>query len=114
MHPNWSELLSVNEEASEPIIGVATTSTASAEETIKKPSIPPMKKMVKNIVLVPYTLKLMDWVSWRIKSPYATSSIASPPSVHLKEQGKEKEEMVYEPQSPYYSPVHPPEFYEDE
>ena len=99
---------------SEPIIGVATTSTASAGETTKRPSIPAMKKMVKNIVLVPYTLKLTDWGSWQIKSPYATSSIASPHMVHSKEQRKEEEEMVYQPHSPYYSPVHPPVFYEDE
>ena len=120
VHSNWSELLSVNEEAenkrirSEPIISVATTSTASAGETMKRPSIPPMKKTVKNIVLVPYTLKPMNWGSWRIKSPYATSSIASPHVVHSKEQRKEEEEMVYEPHSPYYSPIHPPEFYEYE
>ena len=67
VHSNWSELLSVDEEAeykrirNEPIIGLASTSTASAGETMKRPSIPPKKKMVKNIVLVPYTLKLMDW-----------------------------------------------------
>ena len=54
VHSNLSELLSVNEEAeyertctSEQIIGVATTSTTSVGETMKKPSIPPMKKMVK-------------------------------------------------------------------
>ena len=68
VYSNWSELLSVDEEAeykrtcrSEPIIGVATTSTASAGETMKRPSIPPMKKMVKNRVLVPYTPKPTDW-----------------------------------------------------
>ena len=27
---------------------------------------------------------------------------------------KEEGELAYEPHSPYYSPVHPPEFYEDE
>ena len=88
MHSNWSELLSVNEEArdertcrSEPIIGVATTSTAG--ETIKRPSIPPMKKMVKNIVLVPYTPKPKDWGNWRIKTPYATSNNTSPHMVLL-------------------------------
>ena len=113
MHSNWSELLSVNEESSEPIINVATTSTASAGETMKRPSIPPWKKMVKNIVLVPYTPKPTDWGSWRIKSPYTTSSIASPPMVHAKEQRKD-DEMVYVPHSPYYSPVHSPHFYEDE
>ena len=119
VHSNWSELLSVNEEIgeertcrSEPIIGVATTS--SPGETMKRPSIHPMKKTVKNIVLVPYTLKPKDWRNWRIKSPYATSNNTSPHMVHSEEQRKKEEEMVYEPHSPYYSPVHPPELYEDE
>ena len=115
VHSNWSELLSVDEEAecertcrSEPIIDVATTSTAG--ETMKRPSIPPMKKTVKNIVLVPYTPKPKDWGNWRIKTAHATSNNTSPHMVHLKEQRKEEEDMVYEPHSPYYSPVHPPEF----
>ena len=119
MHSNWSELLSVNEETrdertcrSEPIIGVATTSTAG--ETMKRPSIPPMKKTVKSIVLVPYTPKPKDWGNWRIKTPYATSNTTSPHVVRSEEQRKEEENMVYELHSPYYSPVHPPEFYEDE
>ena len=39
-------------------------------------SIPPVKKTVKNIVLVLYMPKLMDWRSWQIKSP-------TPPAVLL-------------------------------
>ena len=121
MHSNWSELLSVDGEAeyertctSKQIIGEATTSTTSVGKTLKKPPIPQMKKMVKNIVLVPYTPKPKDWGSWRVWSPYTTGSITSPHMVQSKEQRKEEEEMAYEPHSPYYSPVHPPEFYEDE
>ena len=56
--------------------------------------------------------KLTDWGSWQIRSPYAT--IASSPAEQSSQQGKEEGEMVYEPHSPYYSPVHPPKFYEDE
>ena len=121
MHSNWNELLSVNEEAeyertctSKPIIGVATTSTASVGETMKRPSIPQLKKTVKNIMIVSYTPKPKDWGNWRVRSPYATSSIVSPHMGCSKEQRKEEEEVVYEPHSPYYSPVHPPEFYKDE
>ena len=54
INSDWSDLLSVGEEAeykktcksrSEPnIIGVATTSAASATEATKRPSIPPVKK----------------------------------------------------------------------
>ena len=123
IHSNWSDLLSVDKEAeykrtcrSEPnIIGMATTSTASAVEATERPSVPPVKKTVKNIVLVPYTPKPKDWRSWHIRSPYTTSTITNPPMVRSNEQRKEEEgEMVYEPHSPYYSPVHPPDFYEDE
>ena len=59
IHSDWSDLLSVNEEAeyrkiyknrSEPnIIGVATTSAASAAEITKKPSVPSVKKTVKTL-----------------------------------------------------------------
>ena len=76
-------------------------------------------------MLVPYTPRPNDWGSWRIRSPYATSTVASPHAVHKQlnkgqkeeELGREEEEeaeLVYEPHSPYYSPVHPPEFYDDE
>ena len=54
-----------------------------------------------------------------------TSNVVSPHVVHKQlnqrqkeeESGKEEEEegkMAYKPHSPYYSPVHPPKFYEDE
>ena len=79
---------------------------------MKKLLIPLKKKAVKNIVLILYKPKPTDWGIWRIKSPYATSSIASP-SLTSNDQRKE-DEMVYVPHSPYYSPVHPPEFYKDE
>ena len=123
VHSDWSDLISVDEEAeyrrinksrSEPnIIGVATTSAASAT---KKPSVPPVRKTVKNIVLVPYMPKPTDCGNWKITSPYTTSTIASPPAVQpSSQQGKKQEgKLVYEPHSPYYSPVHPPKFYEDE
>ena len=78
---------------------------------MKKPLISQKKKAVKNIVLIPHKPKPTDWGSWRIKSPYATSTIASPP-LASNDQRKD-DEMVYVPHSPYYSPVHPPEFYED-
>ena len=68
------DLLSIDKEAeykktdtsrSEPnIIGVTTSSAVSTTEATKRPSVPPVKKTVKNIVLVPYTPKLTDWGSW--------------------------------------------------
>ena len=84
----------------------ATTLTASVTDDLLRPSAPPKKRIIKNIVLVLYTPKPKDWGSWRIKSPYATSTIASPP-LASNDQRKD-DEMVYVPHSPYYSPVHPP------
>ena len=59
IHSDWSDLISVNEEAeyrkinktkSEPnIIGVPTTSATSATEITKKLSVPPVKKTVKTL-----------------------------------------------------------------
>ena len=76
------------------------------------------KKVIKNIVLVPYKPKPKDWGSWKVKSPYVTSTIASPPldnnQIQNQNQNQHNEEMVYVPHSPYYSPVHPLMFYEDE
>ena len=106
-------------------VGAATTLAAS---TVKAPIIPSAssaKKTIKNIVLVPYTPRPNAWGSWWIRSPYAATTVASPHAVHKqvnqgekeKELGREEEEegeLAYEPHSPYYSPVHPPEFYEDE
>ena len=46
-----------------------------------------------------------------------TSTIASPPldiiQNQTQNQDQNNEEMSYIPHSPYYAPVHPPEFYED-
>ena len=117
MHSNWSKLIAVNEEAeysklkSEMNVN-ASTSNASLGEAVKTMIAQPRKRAVKNIVLVPYKPKPTEWGSWKIKSPYVTSTIASP-SLVPDEQNKNNE-MVYVQHSPYYSQVHPPEFYGNE
>ena len=72
----------------------------------------PKKRAVKNIVLVPYKPKPTEWGNWKIKSPYVTSTIASPSLVPNEQY--ESNKMVHVPHSPYYCPLHPPEFYGDE
>ena len=117
MHSNWSEFIAVDEEAeyskhkSEMNVN-ASTSNASLGEAVKTMITQPRKRAVKNIVLVPYKPKPTEWGSWKIKSHYVTSTIASPSLVPDKQN--KNNEMVYVPHSPYYSPVHPPEFYGDE
>ena len=63
VHSNWSDLMpmEVNKPAE-----VMTNDTTQRKRT------------VRNIILVPYKPKLKDWGSWKIKSPYATSTVASP------------------------------------
>ena len=102
------------------------TSTVSlanpiAEAAAVPPTSPAIHNTVKNIVLVPFTQKLNEWGSWWVKkSTLASSTVATPNSVHKKgqeldqEQQEEEIELAYQPHSPYYSPVHPLEFYEDE
>ena len=124
---NWSDLISVNEEAEYKkvyknrkgpnAVGAVTTLAASTTKATIIPSASPAKKTMKNIVLVPYTSRPNDCRSWQIRLPYATSTITSPHAVHKQVNQGEKEEegeLAYEPHSPYYSPVHLPKFYEDE
>ena len=63
IHSNWSE--SIPAEISKP------------EETLST-NVLQRKRTVRNIVLVPYRPKPKNWGSWRSKSPYAASIIASP------------------------------------
>ena len=102
IHSNWSELVPTSND-------ISNTSTMNTE--VKRSEAQIIKKVIRNIVLVPYKPKPKDWGSWKVKSPYATSIIASP---SVNNQNQNNEEMVYVPHSPYYSPVHPPMFYEDE
>ena len=53
------------------------------------------------------------------KSPYVTSTIASPPldvnnQVQDPNQNQANEKFSDVPHSPYYEPIHPRQFYEDE
>ena len=74
---------------------------------------------------MPYTPRSKEWGSWWVRSPYASSTVVNLHAVHeqelyqeQKEEGSGREgeegELAYEPHSPYYSPDHLPEFYEDE
>ena len=66
IHSNWSKLIPINTE-------VNKASDAMKVDAQQR------KRAVKNIVLVPYRPKPKDWGTWKIKSPYVTSTIASPP-----------------------------------
>ena len=103
IHSNWSELVPIE------------TSKPDKALTI---NVPQRKKTVRNIVLVPYKPKPKDWGSWKIKSPYVTSTVASPildndNQVQTSNQNNE-DKLSYIPHSPYYTLVHLPQFYGDE
>ena len=106
IHSNWSELIPINNEINKPSDAMKT----DAQQR---------KGAVRNIVLVRYKPKPKEWGSWKIKSPYATSTIASPPldaNNQIQDQNhiQTNEKLSYIPHSPYYEPAHPPTFYEDE
>ena len=79
VHSNWSKLIPINN-------GMNKNASMTNSEVIKS-NTQPRKRAIKNIVLVPYELKPKDWGSWKVKSPYATSTIASP-SLNLNKQNQ--------------------------
>ena len=73
------------------------------------------KRTVRNIVIVPYKPKLNNWGSWRAKTPYATSTVASPnfDNNNQIQENNQEDKLTYIPHSPYYEPVHSPQYYEN-
>ena len=103
IHSNWSKLIPIE--------------TNKPDEALTI-NVPQRKRTVRNIVLVPYKLKPKDWGSWKIRSPYATSTVASPildnnNKAQTSNQNNE-DKLSYIPHSPYYELVHLPQFYKDE
>ena len=103
IHSNWSDLIPIK---------VNKPAEVMINDTTQR------KRTVRNIVLVPYKPKPKDWGSWKIKSPYATSTVASPildRNDHPQNSNQDNEgKLTYVPHSPYYEPVHSPQFYGDE
>ena len=129
IHSNWSNLVPVDIESEyRKIYGhrrepdtkahAATPVTIPPIDVVALPSASPAThKTIKNIRLVTMMPNPHGWGSWYIKS-YHISSTANTlnPEQKEEESGREEEEgeLAHEPHSPYYSPVHLPEFYEDE
>ena len=70
VHSNWSELIPIKD-------GMNKNASMLDGEVIKS-NAQPRKRAIKNIVLVPYKPKPKNQGSWKVKSPYATSTISSP------------------------------------
>ena len=103
VHSNWSDLIPIK---------VNKPAEVMINDTTQR------KRTVRNIVLVPYKPKPKDWGSWKIKSPYATSTVASPildRNDHPQNSNQNNEDkLTYIPHSPYYELVYSPQFYGDE
>ena len=103
VHSNWSDLIPIK---------VNKPAEVMTNDTTQR------KRTVRSIVLVPYKPKPKDWGSWKIKSPYATSTVASPildRNDHPQNSNQDNEgKLTYIPHSPYYEPVHSLQFYGDE
>ena len=94
IHSNWSKLIPVNSETNK-------------SSDVMKIDTQQRKRTVRNIVLVPYKPRPKGWGTWKIKSPYVTSTIASPPldvnnQIQDLNQIQTNEKLSYAPHSPYY------------
>ena len=129
VHSDWSDLIPIDMEAEYQRIynsrkrpdRLHTSIVPSANPIAKAATVPPSSpanthRTFKNIVLVPYTPKPNEWRSWQVKKSQLTSSTIATPNSEPEQEQHEKEDLgqVYLPRSPYYLPVHPPEFYDDE
>ena len=134
IHSDWSDLISVDEVAEYGRVyknrkgpnatSTATTSAASAAKaTLNTFCFPSLENSQKHCAGTLYSEakrmgKLVDKVTICIKycckPTCSTQAITS--RTEEEDSGKDEGEgeLAYEPHSPYYSPVHPPEFYEDE
>ena len=100
VHSNWSDIVSVN--------------VNNSTEVVTNDNNNKRKRTLRNIVLVPYKPKPSNWGSWQIKSPYATSTVASPNFDNNGQNNDQTDKLTYVPHSPYYKPVHSAQFYGDE
>ena len=102
VHSEWSDLLLVD--------GNPQPSTSNNNNNDVQTQSAPKKKTMKNIVLVPYKPKPKSWGSWHVKTPNTTNTIENP----IENSNVNMVTTEYVPRSPYYSPVHSPQFYENE
>ena len=104
VHSEWSEPLLVNDN---PQPSTSNSHNKNDELLIQST---PTKKTLKNIVLVPYKPKPKSWGSWCVKTPNTTTTSENP----IENLNENIVNTEYVPHSPYYSPVHSPQFYETE
>ena len=83
---------------------------------VQKQNAQPRKRAIKTLFWFLTSLSQKTGGAGRYISPYVISTIASPPlGINNQNQSQDQNngDMSYVPHSPYYAPVHPPEFYKD-
>ena len=101
---DWNDQLLIND------INKEQPSTSKGDQndinrTVK--SIP--KRSEKNIVLVPYKPKPKNWGNWRKKNNIDSNTKITK---EKSDENLDNSDVEYVPNSPHYSPVHSPQFYE--
>ena len=101
---DWSDQLLINDNNKE------QPSTSKGDQndinrTVQ--SIP--KRSEKNIVLVPYKPKPKNWGNWRKKNNIDSNTKITK---EKSDENLNNSDVEYVPNSPHYSPVHSPQFYE--
>ena len=120
---NWEEEVqsetnsSVQSDWSDQLLDIDQPSTSNRSKIsennnkTKAQSIP-IKRTEKNIVLVPYKPKPKNWGSWRTKNDSNINNNTKITTENSAENVNNNSDVEYVPSSPYYSPVHSPQFYE--
>ena len=102
---DWSDNLLVNDvNKSQPSTSKGDQNN-DTDKTIR--SIP--VRTEKNIVLVPYTPKPKNWGNWRKKNNISSNTTITRENSN---ENVNNSDVEYIPNSPHYSPVHSPQFYE--
>ena len=100
---DWSDnLLMDNNNSEQP-------STSGTQNDLNKTEHSTPKRTEKNLVLVPFKPKPKNWGSWRKKSNIESNTKITKEKL---DQNLNSSDVEYVPNSPHYSPVHSPQFYE--
>ena len=101
---DWSDHLLINDNNKEQ----PSTSRGDQNDINRTvQSIP--KRSEKNIVLVPYKPKPKNWGNWQKKNNIDSNTKITK---EKSDENLDNSDVEYVPNSPHYSPVHSPQFYE--
>ena len=101
---DWSDQLLINDNNKE------QPSTSKGDQNDINRTVQSIsKRSEKNIVLVPYKPKPKNWGNWRKKNNIDSNTKITKEKF---DENLNNSDVEYVPNSPHYSPVHSPQFYE--